>query len=287
MALTSQPITTSLIDVDKERADILTRLISKALHYGIDKGVFAEIIYDTSTRESGGSVATGILDAGQRIETSQESKNEAHELCNPELVLSTDLRLNAKTVQLYQEAPLNSPSFNMHLLELIAIAVHEVAGNVYAAAHRDRRPHAPSVVYGGVKSTLLSVDRYQREELYPNGIIDVVGYWAEARIFGGVVVPARGPEVGARNCFGIYISPPGKSDLFELSLSQIEEFVSRGNDRDNSLTLALPFTCQPEAERVDPLKAIRELNIYRDVYELERSGVEPYFEEWCGGARRM
>jgi hypothetical protein len=29
---------------------------------------------------------------------------------------------------------------------------------------------------------------------YPNGVADIVGYWAEANIFGGVVVFDRGPS---------------------------------------------------------------------------------------------
>ena len=33
---------------------------------------------------------------------------------------------------------------------------------------------------------------YLASEQYPNGIADVVGYWAEARIFGGGVVFDRG-----------------------------------------------------------------------------------------------
>ena len=42
---------------------------------------------------------------------------------------------------------------------------------------------------------------YEAVEQYPNGVADVVGYWAESRIFGGVVVFDRGEtetEVGMR-----------------------------------------------------------------------------------------
>lgn len=33
---------------------------------------------------------------------------------------------------------------------------------------------------------------YMNSERFPNGLADVVGYWAEARIFGGVVLFDRG-----------------------------------------------------------------------------------------------
>jgi hypothetical protein len=49
---------------------------------------------------------------------------------------------------------------------------------------------APAVFYHG---------SYVAFDQYPNGIADVAGYWAEAKIFGGVVVFDRGPsgdEVG-------------------------------------------------------------------------------------------
>lgn len=45
----------------------------------------------------------------------------------------------------------------------------------------------------------FSNTEYQFDEQYPNGIADVAGYWAESKIFGGVVVFDRGPsgtEVG-------------------------------------------------------------------------------------------
>lgn len=37
------------------------------------------------------------------------------------------------------------------------------------------------------------VSDYQKSRRYPNGSADVVGYWAEHRIFGGVVLFDRGP----------------------------------------------------------------------------------------------
>lgn len=40
--------------------------------------------------------------------------------------------------------------------------------------------------------TAFSFGSYIAIEQYPNGVADAVGYWAEARIFGGVVVFDRG-----------------------------------------------------------------------------------------------
>lgn len=40
----------------------------------------------------------------------------------------------------------------------------------------------------GIIPTLFMNKRYRDFEQYPNGVADIVGYWAEAQIFGGVVL---------------------------------------------------------------------------------------------------
>lgn len=92
----------------------------------------------------------------------------------------------------------------MSLIELIARSCHQIAARLFQLddgfhkhsvyqAWRDapidpqsnprRVPPLPSAFCHGF---------YIFHEQYPYGIADVVGYWAEARIFGGVVVFDRG-----------------------------------------------------------------------------------------------
>lgn len=49
-------------------------------------------------------------------------------------------------------------------------------------------------------ATPFSVSQYANPDRYPDGIADVVAYWAEDRIFGGVVLFGRGET-------GIGVSP--------------------------------------------------------------------------------
>jgi hypothetical protein len=42
--------------------------------------------------------------------------------------------------------------------------------------------------------------RYRAHEQYPRGLADVVGYWAEGKIFGGVVVFDRGESGREVSC---------------------------------------------------------------------------------------
>ena len=90
----------------------------------------------------------------------------------------------------------------MHLLELVAMAVHEMAGNLFAALHPDGEPRSPDhgrqLLPPPDYLVSLSTMSYAMPNHYPRGHLDVVGYWAETHIFGGVVVFDRGPNEGAR-----------------------------------------------------------------------------------------
>lgn len=90
----------------------------------------------------------------------------------------------------------------MHLLELVAVAVHDMAANLFAYFHPDGELRPEQVTMTGVhKEGIVSVSTmcYIRSDIYPRGVYDVVGYWAETHIFGGVVVFDRGADEGARN----------------------------------------------------------------------------------------
>lgn len=86
----------------------------------------------------------------------------------------------------------------MHLLELAAIAIHDIAGNLFAAFTPDGEPDSKLMPpqFNGLVS--LSTMLYFVSTSYPKGSLDAVGYWAEVQIFGGVVVFDRGSEEGAR-----------------------------------------------------------------------------------------
>lgn len=90
----------------------------------------------------------------------------------------------------------------MHLLELSAIAIHEIAGNLFATFHPDGEPRSVDSrqqLFQPNNTISLSTLSYAISGRYPRGHLDVVGYWAETNIFGGVVVFDRGPEEGARH----------------------------------------------------------------------------------------
>lgn len=83
-----------------------------------------------------------------------------------------------------------SEQFPLRLLEVVALAIHSLGNLVYMSSHSDANlypeeydwsqyPHCPPNLYHKM---------YLNFSSYPAGISDVVGYWAETQIFGGVVL---------------------------------------------------------------------------------------------------
>lgn len=93
----------------------------------------------------------------------------------------------------------------MRLIEMTAVAIHQIAVQIHhmrSDLHKD--DGILSFVY--VPTDLLPGIRYKKEppitffehhgfrdhDQYPQGVADMVGYWAENRILGGVVLYDRG-----------------------------------------------------------------------------------------------
>ena len=109
----------------------------------------------------------------------------------------------------FQEVQSDSKEFNFRLLELLAVACHQIAVHLYQfddGIHKHtlyetwRDEPRDRTVPGSYRApTPFSHNSYNNVEQYPNGVADCVGYWAEAKIFGGGVVFDRGEsgtEVG-------------------------------------------------------------------------------------------
>lgn len=112
-----------------------------------------------------------------------------------------------QTLEAYQETFPGSIAWKLRLLELVASACHDIAVHLYqmdAGTHKHREHGqwlAEKLASLSEKSldrrilpppTLFWNGRYPDSSRYPNGLADVVGYWAETQIFGGVVLFDRG-----------------------------------------------------------------------------------------------
>jgi len=92
--------------------------------------------------------------------------------------------------------------FNLRLIELVATAVHQLGAIVYQMNLRLHDGDVDSVVnwsmppdlWGNVwevpkpPPALFNLPHYGAHDIYPEGAADMVGYWTEDRILGGVVM---------------------------------------------------------------------------------------------------
>jgi hypothetical protein len=92
------------------------------------------------------------------------------------------------------------------LIELVAIAMHEVGallfqlglrmhqGNIESIEQWNEKPPGARWELTPPKPTLFNHHAYLDGDVYPRGVADIVGYWAENRILGGVTVFDRQAE---------------------------------------------------------------------------------------------
>lgn len=98
----------------------------------------------------------------------------------------------------YQAASPGFRAFQTRLIELVARVVHQIAVWLFKQepmrSNSDRliswRPNKDLESYyrTGFPPTFFRHPWYQDYDQYPDGVADGVGYWAETRILGGVVL---------------------------------------------------------------------------------------------------
>ncbi|KAJ5574136.1 uncharacterized protein N7459_008563 [Penicillium hispanicum] len=126
------------------------------------------------------------------------------------------LTIDSDVVQAYQNTSIGTRDFELRLIEITAVAVHTIA--MYLFLHTNKPPykfpklpnleHMPTELMVPLqdlpqKPTYLYHHNYIDYEQYPLGIADMVGYWAEYQIFGGVVLFNRGESEKERHTLRI------------------------------------------------------------------------------------
>lgn len=120
-------------------------------------------------------------------------------------------------------------AWKLRLIEFLAVAIHDIAAMLWSL---DDGPHKHAELEDWRTSRLESEtqdkvelanlpphtwfwhNQYKDYDQYPKGIADIVGYWAETQIFGGVVLFDRGEtdeEVSAtspilRSCLVLWMA---------------------------------------------------------------------------------
>lgn len=101
---------------------------------------------------------------------------------------------------------------------MVAVGIHQLAVLLYKLGdlqqHDDWKPWKPPRRHDGLNNwpdpepypTLFFHSWFQEHAQYPEGVADMVGYWAEERILGGVVLFDRGES--GNEVSGISYSTP-------------------------------------------------------------------------------
>ncbi|KAF4813317.1 hypothetical protein CGCTS75_v013758 [Colletotrichum tropicale] len=129
----------------------------------------------------------------------------------------------------------------------------------------------------GAYATLFRHPWYTDHDQYPNGVADMAGYWAESRIFGGVVLfdrrsPDSAPDVQKDSVW----FHPDREDvtyrIVQLSEDQKQQLLGFLTSDSPSPSL-LPILVDGEnTRREDPEEPLHDTGIYRDLWERKPMG---------------
>ncbi|TAQ89229.1 hypothetical protein B7494_g2432 [Chlorociboria aeruginascens] len=243
---------------DGPHRDILNRAIRNVLSTDISEITLAQIVDGLPLSEKHKQLCPGVLE----------------KMCQLYSDFDIDsLRISSKLLHEYRISAPGSRTFHMRLIELAAVATHQIAVQLYElctslykddciAGWEPPRDHPIFWIYNpdGAPPTLFQHRQYRYYDQYPDGIADGVGYWAESRIFGGVVLFDR-REPGSVDGVDVRDAPlPGTRILTPGAYSA---------PRSSPLPI---LGDQNNRRRVDPEEPVETTGIYRDLWERKPLG---------------
>lgn len=189
------------------------------------------------------------------------------------------LEIDLKLAQNYQNALPGSREHLLRLLEIAAASVNALAGMIYTSFHKDTNilpPEPPGGHFWQFRRTdHFYVDfyhtNYRRFEDFPFGLLNVVGYWAEAELFGGVVLFER-VESGSK-IINAFLHPQTVAHAFQLSEKQLNCFADLGITgvaaKKTGAETVLPFAKEPDARIELTFVRVGEapLRVYKNEYD--------------------
>ncbi|CZR55545.1 uncharacterized protein PAC_05433 [Phialocephala subalpina] len=269
MSATEQTVKGSVNDLQADHLFAFNRTLSSILSTTFAERTFAQIIDGLPTRDDVGYFPTYSKEIGDNTASSPEAMEAARELREHFTTYIT--LVDVKLAQAYQDALPGSREFYMRLLEMLAVACHDIAALVYVNTQPGLRREGQGLeqrlaALEGRPTDFMHEDYHDLQQ-YPKSVADMVGYWAEYHLFGGVVLFDRG-ESGT-DCKRAFLHPVGGFRIFQLSESQIQQFVEYVQqlaETAQDIQPPFPLSAEKYTYRVDPFDAMT-LNIYRDKYE--------------------
>ncbi|KAK2694997.1 hypothetical protein QWA68_006058 [Fusarium oxysporum] len=202
------------------------------------------------------------------------------------LIDSSDYVKDHPTIKAFGDALPGSEQFNLRLMELVAIACHQIGAYLFDfddGAHKhktyeDWRQNVLEEKKCGVESRryydpppiAFSHRAYRYPDQYPRGLADVAGYWAESKILGGVTLFDRGET--EQECKAIWIHGDlirGPRTLYPPTKEQFDALIKfLTTPLGEGLTCPFPIHgASVNRPRWHPYHAFAYYHIFRDRYE--------------------
>ncbi|KAH7241522.1 hypothetical protein BKA59DRAFT_513043 [Fusarium tricinctum] len=184
-----------------------------------------------------------------------------------------DVKVDLEKVDRYKKTDPSSRSFGLRLIEMTACALHQIG----VLLSRVEKLHDSSTTNGYDIEGTTKWERPPRP--YPHGIDDIVGYWAENRILGGVALVDRSQSWEADDEPNVYFICTRANVTFrvcQLSDDQQSALLAflLADSEDASALYPLPILPGPQnRQRIDPSEAIPIHKVHRD--EWERNPPQP------------
>ncbi|KAK4444017.1 hypothetical protein QBC34DRAFT_488060 [Podospora aff. communis PSN243] len=284
----------NLDSLDDEHASIFRAALTRLLGTELAEHTFAEIVDGLPTKASFSAFHRYFNTTNHPVFALDHT-----ELC-PGVIEKTrqirdefdpmSLTFKTELLSAFQRALPSTQRFELRLLEMLADACHQIASYLYSL---DNGVHKHSLYYAWRDSTepaspdprlvlhrapaAFNHTAYQDFDQYPNGISDVAGYWAEAKIFGGVMVFDRG-ESGTE-CRDVYLhscSVNGPATLYPPTPQQSDALISfllGTATQDAPCPLPIPATSE---NRATDWPEIGDEMVYAVKQYREAQGEEPF-----------
>ncbi|KAM0247820.1 hypothetical protein ACHAP5_003830 [Fusarium lateritium] len=199
-----------------------------------------------------------------------------------------EVKVDIEKVEQYQNADTSSRSFTLRLIEMTACVLHQIG----VLLSQMEKLHDPSTTNGYDIDcttkwerppdqwarvvpwpTMFIKTNFVAHEQYPNGIDDIVGYWAENRILGGVSLFNHSQSWGADDEPNVYFSCTRANVTFRVcqllddQQSALLAFLLADTGDAPALCPLPVLPGSQNRHRIDPVDAIPIHKVYRDEWE--------------------
>ncbi|RKK99357.1 hypothetical protein BFJ68_g13233 [Fusarium oxysporum] len=278
---------TNLKGLDVEHLSAFERALRRILETDIAEQTYAEVLDGLPLRAS--YLSFQFPQDGHPVLEHEELSEDARErVCEYRANLDiSSLLFETALVEAFRETAPQSKEFYLRLFELLAVSCHKFAVEIFQLDEATEKHKIYDIWRDSPRDmmkwdsfrdpTAFSHGPYIAVDQYPNGAADSVGYWAEARIFGGVVVFDRGEDgTESRQIYFHGCRRKGPRTIYPPTDQQFEQMIhfllddSDSHDTASSHPFPILATSQ-NRWRWDPWEAMAHYNIYRDRFERKIS----------------